>query len=57
MFQVPLLGELVQAEVCRAELPKPAEPMLPGGGKHHVVFLVLGLAIRFVPSCKLSWWR
>lgn len=35
MSQGPFLGELVQAEVCRAEQPEPAEPVLPGGGKHH----------------------
>lgn len=59
--QVPFLDELVQAEVCRAERPEPAELVLPGGGKHHLIFPVPGLpaqsAIRLVPSCKLSWWR
>lgn len=35
MSQGSFLGELVQAEVCRAAQPEPAEPVLPGDGKHH----------------------
>ena len=61
MSQVLFLGELVQAEVCRAERLDPAKPVLPGGGNHHLIFPALSFpalsAIRLVPSCKLSLWR